>query len=311
MGLYIEFAKLVICIIVLVTASDKLVDSASRLAKAIGVSGTVIGLTLIAYGTSLPEFGVSSIASVEGSGNIAIGNIVGSNIYNIAFILGISAFVIPLAIKEKTLSGRDNLLMLASTIFLTAVLFFDKINRFTGLFMAVSVVLYTIYVLRNGQGAKLASRKENIQKFRESGISVLCLAVILVSSKFIVGSATNIARILSVSEWIISATIIAIGTSVPETAVSIVAAKKKEFGISIGNIVGSNIFNTLWILGFAAALRPLSISFQSIRIDLAFLIAVTAIFSFGLWKGKIGRLDGLIYLILYFAYMSYLMKPII
>jgi len=173
--------------------------------------------------------------------------------------------------------------------------------------MVLSLGLYTYYVLTHDKTTSEKKRDETISKARESCVALCCLLIVLVCGKFTVSSAIEVARGLGVTEWLIGATIVAAGTSLPETAVSISAARKGFFGMSVGNIVGSNIFNILWILGFAAMLHPLIVYFDLIRWDSVFLIGITVLLTRNLIKGRISRLEGAVYLAVYLGYMSYLL----
>jgi len=173
--------------------------------------------------------------------------------------------------------------------------------------MVLSLGLYTYYVLTHDKTTSEKRGDETISKARESCVALCCLLIVLVCGKFTVSSAIEVARGLGVTEWLIGATIVAAGTSLPETAVSISAARKGFFGMSVGNIVGSNIFNILWILGFAAMLHPLIVYFDLIRWDSVFLIGITVLLTCNLIKGRISRLEGAVYLAVYLGYMAYLL----
>ncbi|MFH0904436.1 MAG: calcium/sodium antiporter, partial [Methanobacteriota archaeon] len=267
-----------------------MIDASAKLAKAFGISEAVLGLTLLAYGTSLPELTVSSISSIGSHPELSISNVLGSNIFNIALIMGLAAFIRPFSVKEAHMTGRDNYIMVAVTLLLVALLFFfGGINQTTGFIMVLLVLGYTYYLLKHDRSSNLLKKDESVSKLREAGIVLACLIVVIISGKFTVDSAVAIAKGLEVSEWLIGATIVAAGTSLPELAVSITAAKKGFFGMSVGNIIGSNIFNILWILGFAAMLNPLSVNFDMIKWDSVFLLIVTLLFSYHLIKTKISR----------------------
>jgi len=308
MELLIQFTILMVSLASLLFFADKLVDAATKMAKAVGVSSTLIGLTILAYGTSLPELAVSSIASLRHYDPLSISNIVGSNIYNIAVIMGVCAIVALMENKNRLLWLRDGSFMTISAIFLGIALFFGEIGRITGLLMALVLLGYTYYIVKHEKATSHIKEDKAISKGKTILTVLLCLAGVLVSGNYTVNSAANVAKLAGVTEWLIGSTIVAAGTSLPETVVSIIAAKKKEMGISIGNIVGSNYFNILWILGFASMLKPLSASFQAIAIDLLFLFVITIWFQFDLMKGKINKIEGISYISLYIIYLLYLTK---
>lgn len=306
-NLLLQSGILVLSLAGLIIFAEKLIDASAKLAKAFGITEAVIGLTLLAYGTSLPEFAVSSIASVESHPELSISNVLGSNIFNIAFILGLAAFIRPFSVKEAHLMGRDNYIMVATALLLVALLFFfGGISRTAGFMMVLLVICYTYYLLKHDRSSNQLKKDETISKLREAGIVLACLLVVIISGKFTVDSAVAVAKGFGVTEWLIGATIVAAGTSLPELAVSITAAKKGFFGMSVGNIVGSNIFNILWILGFAAALNPLYLDFELIKLDSVFLLAVTFFLAYHLIKTKISRNGGILYLAMYLGYIAYL-----
>ncbi|MDO9098559.1 MAG: calcium/sodium antiporter [Candidatus Methanoperedens sp.] len=307
-NLLIQFGILVLSLAGLMVFAEKLIDSSAKLAKAFGISEAVVGLTLLAYGTSLPEFVVSSIASVESHPELSISNVLGSNIFNIAFILGLAAIIKPFSVKEAHLRVRDNYIMVASAFLLIALLFFfGGISRIAGLVMVLLVIGYTYYLLKHDRSTNQLKKDETISKLREVGIVFACLLVVIISGKFTVDSAVAVAKGFGVSEWLIGATIVAAGTSLPELAVSITAAKKGFFGMSVGNIIGSNIFNILWILGFAAALNPLYMDFDMIKWDSVFLLAVTLLLAYHLIRTRISRNEGILYISIYLGYLVYLL----
>lgn len=307
-NLFIQFGILVLSLAGLMVFAEKLIDSSAKLAKAFGITEAVIGLTLLAYGTSLPEFAVSSIASIESHPELSISNVLGSNIFNIAFILGLAAFIRPFSIKEAHMIGRDNYMMVATALLLAALLFFfGGISRPAGFMMVLLVLGYTYYLLKHDRSSNQLKKDETISKLREGSIVLACLLVIIISGKFTVDSAVAVAKGFGVTEWLIGATIVAAGTSLPELAVSITAAKKGFFGMFVGNIIGSNIFNILWILGFAAVLNPLSVDFDKIKWDSAFLLIVTFLFAYHLIKTKVSRKEGLLYISIYISYIAYLL----
>ncbi len=307
-NLLVQFSILVLSLAGLIIFAEKLIDSSAKLAKAYGITEAVIGLTLLAYGTSLPEFAVSSISSIESHPELSISNVLGSNIFNIAFILGLAAFIRPFSIKEAHMIGRDNYMMVATALLLVALLFFfGGIPRIAGLVMVLLVICYTYYLLKHDRTTNQLKKDETISKLRETGIVLACLLVVIISGKFTVDSAVAVAKGFGVTEWLIGATIVAAGTSLPELAVSITAAKKGFFGMSVGNIIGSNIFNILWILGFAAALNPLYMNFELIKWDSAFLLAVTLLLAYHLIRTRVSRNEGILYISIYLGYIAYLL----
>lgn len=307
MEILINLIALIVSLGVLVVLGEKLIHAALRLAKAFGVSSAVIGLTVLAYGTSLPEFVVSSIAAVKQYSDLSVSNVVGSNIYNIAFILGVTSIISSLSVKERIFARRDGLIMVFAAIILCLFAYFEKIGRLTGIAMAVSIMCYTYLIIRHDKVHSIVEPDKNLSKIRETVVVALLLTGVLISGYFTVDYAVKLARSAGVAEWLIGATIVAAGTSLPETVVSIIAARKGEYAMSIGNIVGSNIFNILWILGFASILHPLTIDFHKIYPDLIFLVVITLLFYAGLRKGRLTKGEGVLYISLYAGYIYYLL----
>lgn len=307
MEIFISLIALIASLGVLVFLGEKLINAALRLAKAFGVSPAVIGLTVLAYGTSLPEFAVSSVAAVKQYSDLSVSNIVGSNIYNIAFILGTASNISSIFIKESILAKRDGLVMVLAAIILCLLAYIGTIGRFTGMAMVGLIAFYTYSIIRYDRVHGKVEPDKNLSKIKEASIVVALLAGVLISGNFTVDYAVKLARSAGVTEWLIGATIVAAGTSLPETVVSIVAARKGEFAMSIGNIIGSNIFNILWILGFASILHPLTINFSKIYTDLIFLMIITLLLYVGLRKGRLTKGEGMLYLALYLGYIWYLL----
>ena len=270
-------------LVLLYFGASWLVKGSSALALKAGVSPLVAGLTVVAFGTSSPEMVVSVNAALSGNGNIAVGNIVGSNLFNICIILGISALVAPLKIKLQLLKIDIPVLIVTTIGFM--VLFADRhISRLEGFVLFAGIILYTIISIL------LARREKNAEVLAEfdtsitggkkmkwywsAGLILLGLGVLIAGSELLVKGAVVIARSLGVGETIISLTIIAAGTSMPELASSIVATIKKEYDIAIGNIIGSNIFNILAIIGISGIVNPLTAIAIS-NIDLYVMLGVT------------------------------------
>jgi cation:H+ antiporter len=293
----------------LVFFADRLINHSVKLAKILGVSGVVIGLTLLAYGTSMPEFAVSSIASFGGHDNLSVSNIIGSNIYNIAMVMGVVALLVPFAWKGDL--RRDGLFMIGATLLMVPLAFIGGITFFIGIGMVLALAVYSYYVIKTDKkttedGKKLKRGKGSA--WREFGWCVLLLVGVMIAGNYTVEFAVATATLAGISQWIIGSTIVAAGTSMPETVVSIIAAKKKEMGMSLGNIIGSNYFNILLILGAAGIISPLSFSIQNIWVDLVFMMAITGLFFFALMRKRITRVEGVLYVALYAGFVLYLLK---
>jgi len=303
--------------VLLIKGADFLVDGASLIAKKLGISALVIGLTIVAFGTSAPELIVNLFASLQGNPDIAIGNILGSNIANILLILGISAVIFPLAVKRGTVWKEIPLCLLA--IVVTAFMANDALidgGKFSGLTRIDGLVLisffiiflyYTFGISKSGEGDTGVVIKER-SLFKAGAMVAVGLVALTIGGKWIVDSAVNIATSLGVSQAILGLTVVAVGTSLPELATSAVAAYKKNADIAIGNIVGSNIFNVFWILGISAVIRPLPFSAMLMR-DIAVTIAATFLLFIFMFIGKkhiLERWQGALFVVAYFAYIIFI-----
>ena len=295
------------------------VDGSTNLARKLKVSPLIIGLTIVACGTSAPELIVSSLGAYQGSSEIALSNITGSNTVNLLGILGICSLIAPLVVKRKIIY-RDFLVSTIATLLLflltvdLSMLFTGAtlpqdstivgvISRGLGIFLILAYVIYIIFLIKRDKDAKEDFKIEEdvpIFKTRKCVIYIVGgLIMIILGGEAVVSCAESIARMAGISETFIAYTIVAIGTSLPELVTSIVATKKGQLEIAIGNVIGSNIFNLLFILGVSAIIRPIEINLTS-GYDFIILIAVTIISAiFGLTGGKIKRLEGLAMLGIY------------
>jgi len=263
-----------VCVGVIAKGAAWLVDSASKIAKRLGISELVIGLTILALGTSAPEFAVSILAALKGVGNIAIGNIVGSNIFNLGFILGGTAIIHSLK-TSRILIVRDGFFLLFGTFILLFFLWDLTLTKFEGgvLFSLLILYLGYLYVKREPLETKQVMGK---MYWWDPLMLIGGLAMVLVGAHFMVESAINLARYMGVSEWVIGATVIAAGTSAPEFATSLAAALRSRYGMSVGNLIGSDIFNLFGVLGVAGILNNITVSLDA-RMHLVFLSLMVAL----------------------------------
>lgn len=291
-------------------------DGASSLAKKTGISTIVIGLTIVSFGTSMPEFVVNVLANIKGTADIALGNILGSNIINILLILGLSMIVRPLIVKNNTIWKEIPLAVLAVVVLwiLASDVFLNNtfeafLDRTDGLVMLLFFLIFLYYIISIRH--KDVDMDDKIKKFSYpvSGLMILAgTGCLVLGGKWIVDGALLIAQSLGVSEALIGLTVVAIGTSLPELATSVVAAAKKNSDIAVGNIVGSNIFNIFWVLGITSLIRPLPVS-TKINTDILVVLLVTfLLFVFTLTggKAKLTRKQGIIFVSLYVIYIVYL-----
>ena len=292
-------------LVLLYYGAEYLVRGGSAIASRSCVSPLVIGLTLVAFGTSAPELFVSTGAALHGLGDICIGNVVGSNICNIALILGLSALISPLAVNAD-LFKRDLPVMILASLALTVVcLFCGGIGRLVGLLFAIGIVVYTIVGVKSASGNCETHSPEMTRGAAYLAVIGGLLALVG-GAKLILLGAVALEKHFGVADEFVALTVVAIGTSLPELATSVVAARKGESDIAIGNVVGSNIFNILGILGVSALLRPVAIEGMD-WVDFGMML-VTAI---GLWplmgaRGRLGRFEGILLLAVYGIYLWWL-----
>jgi cation:H+ antiporter len=304
-GPAVQLGVVVATILGLWLGARALVDAVVRLARRFGLSDLTIGLTVVAMGTSTPELAVSVDSALKGLGDIAVANVLGSNIYNLAFVLGIVSLlkVIPIA---ESLVHRDGVALLASTLVGGLVVADLTVTRLEGGLAAGLFVVYTAYLLRTarstaptttaGAEAVTTAVTERVRfRGRDAALLVGGLALVLVSGDYMVAAASELARAAGVSEWVIGGTIVAAGTSTPEFAVSLVAIRRGSLGVSVGNVVGSNVYNVTGILGVAALVRPLAVSGTALE-TLAWLAGITVLMVAALWtKRQLSRIEGTLF----------------
>jgi len=309
---------LLLGLILLFIGAEGLIRGSSALALRFGISPLVVGLTVVAFGTSSPELVVSINSSLEGNGGIALGNIIGSNICNIALILGTSALIKPLIVQAQVVK-REIPIMIAVSILLFILSLNNEISRLEGLIFFAGIIVYiiiSIYLSKKEKNSEVKKEFEkNItkqtRKLWKSVVFVIAgLGLLAVGAKIFVDGAVAAAERMGVSQVVIGLTIVAIGTSLPELITSVVAAFKNEADIAIGNIVGSNVFNILSILGVTAIINPVSTSDAGL-IDFS-LMLLTAILLLPLsWSGyKLSRWEGGFFFAGYVIYMLYLLKVV-
>lgn len=313
----LTYVLFVIGFFVLIKGADLLVDGASSIAQKFRISPLVIGLTIVAFGTSAPELVVNIFASASGNAEIAIGNVLGSNIANILLILGISAAIYPLASKRNTVWKEIPLCLLA-TLVLGAMandILIDGaglsiLSRIDGFILIAFFVIFLYYTFGiakvSGGDGDIEIKKYSLGK--STLFIILGLAGLVLGGQWIVDGAVKIAEYFGISQSLIGLTIVAVGTSLPELATSAIAAYKKQSDIAIGNVVGSNIFNVFWILGLSSTIRPLPFN-PAANIDILMTIGATLILFLLMFVGKrniIERWQGVFMVVLYFIYTGFL-----
>lgn len=293
--------------------AEGLIRGSSTLAIKIGITPLIVGLTVVAFGTSAPELVVSLKAALVGNSSISLGNVIGSNIANIALILGIASLIRPLYVHANIIM-REIPIMIGVSILLIVLLLDGEVGFIDGLIFVLGIIVYTIVNIYMARKEKSSEVKEEFEEGLKSRLGVpvsiifvvIGLGLLIIGANFFVQSAVAIAKLFNISDAIIGLTIVAIGTSLPELITSIVASYKKESDIAIGNVVGSNIFNILGILGITALIVPISLIGIS-SIDLIIMV-LTAVLLLPLSKSgmRISRIEGLFLVAGYVAYTYYL-----
>lgn len=316
----ITFILLILGLVLILVGADALVNGASDVARKYGISEFVVGLTIVGIGTSAPELVVSALSAIQGSSDLAIGNVVGSNISNVFLILGITTLITPV-ILTKTNLKYDLPIALGVSVLLFFLaydtLFFggekNIISRWDGLILIVGFAIFMIYSFATASDDQFSESEQDENKERvKMGKAIiqiiLGLAGLIIGGRLFVNSGSSIAKSLGVSDAFIGITVMAVGTSLPELAASINAALKKKSQMALGNVIGSNIFNILLILGVSSVIRPLTLG-DITFVDMAMMISTTVLIILGalaICRKEIKRWQGLIFVLIYIAYVIYL-----
>jgi cation:H+ antiporter len=306
--------------VLLVLGAETLVRGASRLALAMGISPLVVGLTVVAYGTSAPELAVSVSSALSGQAGIAVGNVVGSNIFNVLFILGISALIVPLKVSLR-LIRLDVPLMIGVSVLVLVLGHDGTLHRTEGMMLFAGGVIYTAFLILQSRRAEKRLRDEYArelgvnhdpipQKWLVQVVLVMAgLGMLILGARWLVQGATSIAQYFGISELVIGLTIVSIGTSLPEVFTSVIASIKRERDIAVGNVIGSNIFNILCVLGLSAAWAPEGVPIPpaALRFDIPIMIAVAFSCLPVFFTGhSIARWEGTLFLGYYVIYTLYI-----
>ena len=321
-----SYIFLIIGFFLLIKGADIFVSGASNISKRLGIPSVIVGLTIVSLGTSAPELAVSAISSIKGSNEIAVGNVLGSNLFNTLMVLGVTTIIMALTIKKSEVK-RDFSINILVTILLLLLTFTtllggkdNYISRLDGIVLLIGCISYITYLILSVKRGKTTS--ENIHEelalestneisiFKSILKLIIGVAGIVIGGQIVVDSATSIATSLGMSEKLVGLTIVAIGTSLPELVTSVVAAIKGEEDIALGNILGSNIFNILLIIGLSSAISPIAVS-SNLIFDFVFLFVVTLIIGIMIFANKsdekrFGKKEGIILVALYVIYMIYI-----
>jgi len=296
---------LVLGVAVVLWGAERLTDGAVGLAERMGVSQMVIGLTIVALGTSMPEFCVSLVSSIKETPDLAVGNVVGSNIFNSLLIVGCAAMVAPITILKTTVKKDIPFSLIASVVMLMMCLDSD-ISRFDALILVLMFLLYMAITFKGAKDDGQSKKEDPMSLGKAVFFLILGLGCLVLGSNVFVDNATMVAKTLGVSDAVIGLTIVAGGTSMPELATSIVAAKKGNSGIAIGNVLGSNVFNILFILGVTGVICPMNINGIT-SVDLSIMvISMILLWLFSFTKYKLSRWEGAVLTAVFIGYISYL-----
>ncbi|MBX2847717.1 MAG: calcium/sodium antiporter [Acidiferrobacterales bacterium] len=309
MSMLIPIAFILVGFFLLIWSADLLVDNASTLAEKLGVSAFVIGVLIIGFGTSAPEMFVSAMAALENKGNLALGNALGSNITNIGLVLGSAALVKEIAVSRNT-TLIDIPAVIITGVIAILLIIDGQLSNLDGLILLLILLGYLLWTSRCADISEIKPSSTD-QKSKSTltafGLTVLSIVILVIASRLLVHGAVAIATILNISELIIGLTIVAIGTSLPELAAAVAAARKGAHQMIIGNIIGSNVFNILGVLGITGVIRATEINVSAITRDfpMMFFFSILMLF-FAYTKGKLSRPEGAILLIGYLVYICYL-----
>lgn len=310
------FVYLVLGLVLLVAGGEFLVKGAVKLAEKFRISPLLIGLTLVGFGTSTPELVTSLQAAFAGSPGIAIGNVVGSNIANILFILGAAALIFPIAVAKNAFK-RDGVVLALAALFCLGAVLSGQLTRWMGIAFIFTLAAYIWFAFQQDRkatnAASAGSAPADAPKPSAGAIGldlvfvISGLAMTMLGARFLVNGAIDLARMFSISETIIGLTIVAVGTSLPELITSVMASLRKQGDIAFGNIVGSNIYNVLGILGVTAIVKPIPVPAEIMRLDIWVMLAATALLFFAaISRWRIGRAEGAVMLMGYVAYVVWL-----
>ena len=311
MSMLLDILLIIIGVVLVLKGADFLTEGASALARRMHVPEIVIGLTIVSAGTSAPELFVSVVSALNGTPDLAVGNVVGSNTMNCMLIVGCAAMVAPMTISRSTVR-KDIPFAVMASILLTCIALDNYLGRVDGIILLLGFVVFMAYTLlqaKNGQ-AEPQTEVRQLNPWLSLLFLVIGLAMLVAGSNVFVGSASSVAAALGISEGVIGLTVVAGGTSLPELATSVVAARKGQSAIAIGNVIGSNVFNILLILGMTAVISPLQIEGIT-TIDMAvMLISVILVWLFSFTRFTVERWEGALLVGGYLAYLTWLISSL-
>ena len=306
-GIGIQFALLIIGFVLLIKGSDFFVDGSSNIAFILKVPTLIVGLTIVAFGTSAPEAAVSITSSLAGSNALALSNVIGSNLFNMMLIIGLCALLNELKITKQVLNVDLPFLVFLTGVLTAFILFGWKITRIEGIILLILIISYVAYLVHNARKSEESKvvEKPKMSLLRSIIYIVGGVAGIIIGADFVVDSASYIAMAFGMSETLVGLTIVAMGTSLPELVTSLTALRKGENELIIGNVIGSNIFNISMVLGASSAISPIAVN-PNMLTDIALMLGVTILFFiFGKTQSKYDKKEGFILVALFIAYMAF------
>lgn len=304
------YLLLIIGFVLLIKGADFFVEGSSAVARKLKVPSVVIGLTIVAMGTSAPEAAVSITAGLAGNNDIALSNVIGSNIFNVLVVIGVCALLAPFATDPDILKRDLPVNFAATAVLLVFVAVNRRLDRYEGFLLLLGLVVYLVVVVRNALKNRTSSPDADEEQKDLAVWQILVyiiggVAAIVLGGDLVVDSASKIAITFGMSQTLVGLTIVAVGTSLPELVTSIVASGKGESGLALGNAVGSSIFNILFILGMSASLSPITAEFINV-VDIVVMLGIAAlIFFFGFTRKRMARAEGAVCVLLYVGYMAY------
>lgn len=301
---------LIVGFVLLMKGADFFVEGSSSIATRFHIPSLIIGLTIVAMGTSLPECAVSITASMDGNNALAVANAIGSNIFNLMVVCGISALFVPIAVQTNTLKREFPFSILCAILLMVLGYFGMTLGRIDGIILLILFVGYIVYMIISAKKAMNTYQEEEEIKVIPIWQSILYIVggafAIKFGGDFVVDSASSIALSLGMSQNLVGLTIVALGTSLPELVTSMVAAKKGEVDMALGNVIGSNVFNILFVLGIASTISPIAFIFENIIDIIVLSVFSLIVLYFGFTKHKIDKKEGIIMLLLYVGYLIYI-----
>ena len=305
--LIIQIILLIVGFVFLIKGSDFFVDGASSVASILKIPTIIVGLTIVAFGTSAPEAAVSITSSLTGNNAIAVSNVIGSNLFNILLIIGLCAFLNELKIDKKLLKTDFPFLVIITLLLTAFILIGWNITQIEGIILLALIVIYVAYLVYTARKSSEANRVEKAKLSLPKSIVYIIIGFvgIVLGGNFVVDSASYIAMEFGMSETLVGLTIVAIGTSLPELVTSLTALKKDENEIVIGNVVGSNIFNILFVLGSSSTISSIALN-PNMLVDIALMVFVTILcYIFAITEDKFDKKEGLLLIVLFIAYMAF------